>query len=98
MRPWIELAAESRAEELCNHAHVLFRQPKHLCQHATQIHDSLRRVIQRQYLAVPDCGGGMQLERIVCLCGCDVGFIELDWRAGKCGFGISPVALQSGHW
>ena len=98
MRPRIELAPESRAEEPRDDAHVLLRQSEHLRQNAPQVDHPLRRVIQRQHLAIPDRGGGVQLERIVRFGWRDVSFVELDGRTGEGGCGIAPVALQSLHW
>src|ERR1041384_6988632 len=98
MCPGIELAPESGTEELRDDAHVLLRKTEHLRQHTAHVDDSLRRVVQRQHLALPDCGSGVQFEWIVRFSRRAVGFIQLDRRAGKRGFGITAVALQSWHW
>src|SRR5678816_1064672 len=98
MCPRIEFAAESGTEELGDDAHVLLRKAEHLRQHTAHVDDSLRRVVQRQHLALPDCGSGVQLEWIVRFSRRAVSLVQLDRRAGKRGFGITAVALQSWHW
>src|ERR1043165_7594644 len=98
MCPGIELAAESGTEEPRDDAHVLLRKTEHLRQHTAHVDDSLRRVVQRQHVAVPECGSGVQLERIVRFSRRAVSLVKLDSRAGKRGFGIATVALQSSHW
>src|ERR1043166_1188265 len=98
MCPRIEFAAESGTEELGDDAHVLLRKTEHLRQHAAHVDDSLRRVVQRQHLAVPECGSGVQFERIVRFSRRAVSLVQLDRRAGECGFGIATLALQSRYW
>src|SRR3954454_668524 len=98
MRPRIEFAAESGAKKFSDDAHVLLRQTKHLRYHAAHIHDTLRRVVQRQHLTIPHRGGGMQLERVVRFGWRAVSFVELDGRTSDRGLGIAPVTLQSWHW
>ena len=56
MRPWPKLAAEPRANELGDDAHVLFRQTEHLRQHAPHVEDRLRFLVNRQHRAIPDRG------------------------------------------
>src|SRR5690348_4092564 len=98
MCPRIEFAAESGTEELGDDAHVLRRKTEHLRQYTAHVDDSLRRVVQRQQLAVPECGSGVQFQRIVRFSRRAVSLVQLDRRAGERGFGITAVALQSRHW
>src|SRR5207248_8852664 len=48
LRPRKKLAAETRAYEFCDDADVLFWQAEHLREHAPQVEDALRRLVQRQ--------------------------------------------------
>src|ERR1041384_2843611 len=98
MCPRIELPAESGTEELGDDAHVLLRKTEHLRQHTAHVDDSLRRVVQRQHVAVPECGSGVQFQRIVRFSRRAVSLVKLDRRASKRSFGITAVALQSWHW
>ena len=95
LRPWKQLAAETRADELGDDADVLFRQAEHLREHAPEVDDSLRRVVQRQCRAVPDRGRRVQLDRIVRLGRRDIGLIELDRRARERGIGVAALAVQA---
>src|SRR5258705_1087607 len=45
MCPRIELAAETRTNELRDDPHVLLRQAEHLCEYTTEIYKSLRRLL-----------------------------------------------------
>ena len=62
MRPGPQLAAETRADELRDDADVLFRQAEHLREHAPQVDDALRLLVERQHRAVPDRGRRVQLD------------------------------------
>src|SRR6266581_8967040 len=48
LRPWKQLAAETRADELRDDADVLFGQAEHLRENATEVKDSLRGLVERQ--------------------------------------------------
>ena len=95
MRPRPQLAAETRADELGDDADVLLRQAEHLREHAPQVDDALRRLVERQRRAVPDRGRRVQLDGVVRLGRRDVGLVELDRRAGESGLGVAALALQA---
>src|SRR5881275_716160 len=95
MRPWPELAAESRADESRNYAHVFFRQSKHLCENAAEIEDRLRFFVDRQYLAIPHCDGSLQLNGVVRFSRRDICLIDFHLSTRKSLVGITAFALQA---
>src|SRR6267378_8077008 len=78
LRPWPQLAAETRADELRDDADVLFRQAEHLREYSPKVDYSLRRFVEGQGRAIPDCRGRVQLDRVVRFGRRDVGLVELD--------------------
>src|SRR6267154_1209358 len=95
LRPWIQLAAEARAEKLCDDADILLRQTEHLRQDTPEVDDSLRGLVQRQSRAIPDRGGRVQFKRVVRLGRRDVSLVEPDWRVCECIRGVTALTLQS---
>src|SRR5256885_7361291 len=98
MRPWPKLAAEARADKLGNDANALFRQTEHLREYAAHIEDRLRFLVEREHLAIPDCGCPLQLDGIMSLRWGDISLVELDWRAGERRLGIATLTLQATLW
>src|SRR6266446_7072381 len=94
MRPGPKLAAETGADKFRDHSHILFRQAKHLRESASKIEYSLRLFVNRQVRAFPNCGGGLQLDRIMRLGWRDIRLVELDWCAGKSAFRIAALAFH----
>src|SRR5437763_9457829 len=95
MRPWPELTAETRANELGDDAHVLVRQTEHLREHAAKIEDGLRLLIDGQVIAVPHCSCSLQFDGNVRLGWRDIGLIELHRCAGKGRRSIAALTLQA---
>src|SRR5882724_10636247 len=95
MRPWPEFAPESGADELRNHAHVFFRQSKHLCENAAEIKDGLRFFVDRQHLAIPHCDGSLQFNGVVRFSRRDVGLIDFHLSTRKSLVGITAFTLQA---
>ena len=95
MRPRPQLAAETRANEPGDDADVLLRQPEHLREHAPEVEDPLRPLVQGQRRAIPDRGRRVQLEGVVRLGRRDIGLVELDRRPGERGLGVAALALQA---
>src|SRR6476661_6455120 len=97
MRPWPKFAAKSGADELCDDAHVLFRQTEHLCEHGAHVEDGLRFLVDRELAAVPHRGCSLQLDGNMRFGRCDVSLVELDPCAGKGPGRIAALALQALH-
>src|SRR2546423_1832814 len=95
MRPWPELAAETRANELGDDAHVLVRQTEHLREYATKIEDGLRLLIDGQVIAVPHCSCSLQFDGNVRLGWRNIGLIELHRCTGKGRRSIAALTLQA---
>ena len=98
MRPRPKFAAKTRANKFCNHADVLFRQTEHLREYAAHIEDRLRFLVEREHLAIPDCGCPLQLDGVMSLRWGDISLVELDWRAGERRVGIAALTLQATLW
>src|SRR5947208_6513028 len=95
MRPCPKLAAETRANELGDDAHVLVRQTEHLREHAPQIEDGLRLLIDGQVITVPHCSCSLQFDGNVRLGWRDIGLIELHRCTGKGRRSIAALALHA---
>src|SRR2546423_13957423 len=95
MRPWPELTAETRANELGDDAHVLVRQTEHLREYATKIEDGLRLLIDGQVNAVPHCSCSLQLDGNMRLGWRDIGLIELHRCTGKGRRSIAALTLHA---
>src|SRR5688500_706678 len=96
MRPWTQLPAEAGPEQRGDEAYILRREPEHLREDASMVDDSFRRFIERQYRAIPDRNGRMQLDWVVCLNGSNIGLVKLDRRRGESGVSVAALALQAG--
>src|SRR6266536_4460440 len=95
MRPCPKLAAETRANELGDDAHILVRQTKHLREYAPKVEDPLRLFVDRQHRAIPDRGRRLQLDRIVRLSWRDISLVELDRGACESALGIAAFAFHA---
>ena len=67
--------------------------PDGLRQDAAQVHDSLRRLVQREPLALPDSCRRVGLERIVSLPWRGIDLIEFPWCLRECILGIATVIV-----
>src|SRR6266404_4059463 len=93
MRPGPELAPETRAEELGDDADVPSRNLEHLRHDSLQVEDRLRRFVDRQFVAFPNRGRALQLDRVVRLDRRDVSLVELNRRTRKSLLGLAAFAL-----
>src|SRR5256885_3636599 len=89
VRPQTTFAAERAADELRRHVDVLLRNAEHLREGLLSAEDVLRRVVEREVIAVPRSDHRMRLERIVMFVRSAINLIDLHGRGGESGVGVA---------
>src|ERR1700761_7194316 len=97
VRPWEELAPETRPAEWRNDVNIFERNPDHFRHHVLMVNDSLSGLIERDLVPIPHGNGAMHFHGIMRLGGSGIRDVNLHWRSFKCSLRIAPRIVPGGR-
>ena len=93
--PWEELAAESGTDVAGDDFDVLLGLAQYLRENGLMVHNTLRRLVESVFLAVPYGDGGVHFHRIMRFHWSDVGLVDLNGGSGEDTFGVAAMAQDA---